>query len=200
MNRSANRSNGFIDQWSAPGPPCISASGGPFPITSTKRSTSRTRIVVPAPGSAGDPTLYAASVRFYNSAGLSPDFELRFLAGAGWKLLGSPASPRGYRYRGKDVGDNIIQRVTIRRDSIRVKGFSNYTLNESQQGQIAVRLFLGDMSWCTDSLAKATGNPPSTAYNDRPGKFTAQSKTPAPIACPPEPGGSPSAAFIDAAE
>jgi hypothetical protein len=166
---------------------------------STKKDPVANRIVVPPPGSPGDPRLGAAALRIYNSAGLTNDFDLRPLAAAGWTLLGSETSPKGYRYRGKDIGDNIIKSVTLKADSLKVKGFSFYTLDEAAQGRVAVKLLMGDLAWCADAPAKASGNPPSTAKNDRPGKFTAQPKTPAPSACPPEPG-SPSGAFVLAGE
>src|SRR5262245_57284019 len=155
--------------------------------SSTKKDLVGNRIALPAPGSAGDPRNGGASLRVYNSAGLTNDFLLRMLAPEGWTLLGSESAPKGYRYRGKDVGDSVIQSMTIKADSIRVKGASSYTLDEAAQGRVAVKIFSGTVAWCTDAPAKTSGNPPSTAKNDRPGKFTAQAKTPAPGACPTEP-------------
>ena len=103
--------------------------------------------------------------------------------------------PKGYRYRGKDVGDTVIKSTTIKADSITVKGLSVYSLDEPAQGRVAVEISSGHATWCATRPAKASGNPPSTAKNDHPGKFTAQPKTPAPIACPGRPG-SPSGAFV----
>ena len=61
----------------------------------------------------------------------------------------------------------------------------NYTLDEMAQGHVAVRLSMGSgISYCADAPAKLSGNPPSTVQNDRPGRFVAQPKTPAPSACP----------------
>jgi hypothetical protein len=168
--------------------------------SSTKRDAPANRIVVPVPGGPGDPRVGGASLRVYNSAGLTSDFQLRFLAPQGWRLLGSETNPRGYRYRGKDAGDSIIKSMIIKSDVLKVKGVSFYSLDEPAQGQVAVKIFSGLVAWCTDAPAKATGSPPSTAKNDRPGKFVAQPKTPAPGACPAVPG-SPSGAFVlDGAE
>ena len=60
-----------------------------------------------------------------------------------------------------------------------------FTLDEPSQGRIAVRLTLGSgRPWCAEAPAKASGHPPSTAANDRAGRFVAQPGTPAPLACP----------------
>ena len=131
--------------------------------SSTKKDPVANRIVLPAPGGPGDPRIGGASLRVYNSAGLTTDFQLRFLAPAGWKLLGSTSSPKGYRYRGKDIGDSVIKTMTIKADGITVKGFTAYTLDEPAQGRVAVKIFTGLTAWCADAPAKATGNPPPTA-------------------------------------
>ena len=167
--------------------------------SSTRKDPTPHRIFVPAPGGPSDPRLTGVLLRYYNSGGLTGDSQLRALAPEGWTLLGSTASPKGYRYRGKDVGDTLTKSATIKADSIRVKGFSVYSLDEPAQGRVAVEMSSGLATWCADAPAKASGNPPSTANNDHPGKFTAQPKTPAPIACPGRPG-SPSGAFVLDAE
>jgi CheY-like chemotaxis protein len=59
----------------------------------------------------------------------------------------------------------------------------NYTLNEPSQGRVAALLFVGGTLYCADAPAKATGEPPSTASNDRVDKFVAQPNTPAPPFC-----------------
>ncbi len=167
--------------------------------SSTKKDPVANRIVVPTPGGPADPRTAGATLRVYNSAGLTGDLDVHVLAAPGWTLLGSTSVPKGYRYRGKDVGDPVIKSVTIKADSIRVKGGSAYSLDEMAQGRLAVRIASGATSWCSDAPAKASGNPPSTARNDRPGKFVAQPKTPAPGACPSSPG-SPSGAFLPPGE
>jgi YVTN family beta-propeller protein len=143
------------------------------------------RIVPPLPGSLGDPTLAGGAVTFYNSAGLTLDQDTYVLAAAGWEPLGSATSPKGWKYNGKLVGDTVVKSVTVKADSISVKGAGTYTLNEPAQGRIATRLTLGSATWCADAPAKTSGNPPTSGNNDVAGKFTAQSKTPPPAVCPP---------------
>ena len=77
-----------------------------------------------------------------------------------------------------------MRSVTIRADKITTKGIGSYSLDETSQGRVAVRLFLGPGVWCADAPAKLTGNPPSTAKTDRPGLFAGQAKTPPPAVCP----------------
>ena len=59
----------------------------------------------------------------------------------------------------------------------------SYTLNEPSQGRVAAVLLVGSTVYCSDAPAKASGNPPSTATNDRVDKFVAQPNTPAPPFC-----------------
>jgi hypothetical protein len=125
--------------------------------------------------------------------------QIHLLDAHGWTLLGSTTDPKGYRYRGQYVGDSVIRSATIKGDSVKVKGFSLYSLDEPAQGRVAVRISSGQVAWCADVPAKTSGSPPSTTKNDHPGKFAGQPKTPAPIACPAPPG-SPSGAFVLAAE
>jgi hypothetical protein len=141
-------------------------------------------IMPPLPGSLGDPTFAGGAVTFYNSAGLTLDQDTYALAAAGWEPLGSATSPKGWKYNGKLVGDTVVKSVTVKADSISVKGTGTYTLNEPAQGRIATRLTLGSATWCADAPAK-TGTPPPSGKNDVAGKFTAQSKTPPPAVCPP---------------
>jgi hypothetical protein len=147
------------------------------------------RVVVPAAGSAGDPTLHGATLAVYNSAGSGEKVVVTLPAGA-WTTLGSPSSPTGYRYTGADP-NGPITRVIVKADQLLVRGGKSnwgYTLDEPSQGRIAVRLTLGgSATWCSDAPAKAKGNPPSTASNDRVDRFTAQTRTPAPASCPPLP-------------
>lgn len=152
--------------------------------SSTKKDPLGNRIVVPVPGSADDPTGAGASVVVQNGAGSGESVRVD-LPASGWTRLGSPTSPRGYAYKSADP-NAAVTKVTIKPDLISFKGGKaawGYTLDEAQQGRIAVRLQLGGMFWCADAPAKSSGSPPSTAANDRPGKFVAASKTPAPTSC-----------------
>ena len=100
------------------------------------------------------------------------------------ELLRLPIFPKGWKYNGKLVGDTIVKSVTVKADSISIKGTGTYTLNEPAQGRVATLLALGSATWCADAPAK-TGTPPPSGKNDVAGKFTAQSKTPPPAVCPP---------------
>ena len=104
-------------------------------------------------------------------------------------MLGSPSSPKGWKYRGSRIGDEMVKSVTVKADTIRMRGTGTYTLDEPQQGRVAVTLELGASgpTWCADAPAKLSGNPPSTASNDLPGRFVAQPKTAPPGSCPTPP-------------
>ena len=77
-------------------------------------------------------------------------------------------------------------RVQVRTNLITVKGGKaawNYTLNEPQQGTVAVRLTLGTaQGWCAAAPAKL---PAST--NDKIDRFVGAPKAGAPVSCPPTP-------------
>ena len=95
----------------------------------------------------------------------------------------------GGRYRFRDVNASApVSRVTVTANRVSLVGGGagwGFTLDEPSQGRIAVRLTLGSgRPWCAEAPAKASGHPPSTAANDRAGRFVAQPGTPAPLACP----------------
>jgi hypothetical protein len=150
----------------------------------TKTDPPANRVMPPAAGSGGDPTLHGAVVVVYNSAGSGEQVTVT-LPATGWRLLST-----GYRYTSPATTD-AITRVIVKGDYLKIRGGKEnwgYTLNEPSQGRMAVRLRLGtDTPWCADAPAKASGNPPSTAANDRVDRFVAQPKTAAPAACPPVP-------------
>ena len=140
----------------------------------------------PSPGTPGDPTVGGGTLVVYNAAG-SPEAVTVALPPTGWTALGSPSSPKGYRYR----GSGPIRSVVVRPNRIAVKGGRaawGYTLDEASQGRVAVRLGLGtERPWCADVPAKVSGNPPSTTANDRVDVFVGAPRTPPPSSCPPEP-------------
>jgi len=150
----------------------------------TKLDPPANHVDPPLPGSLADPTLAPSAVTFYNSAGQTLDHETYLLNPNGWQLLGSASAPKGWKYNGKAVGDALVTSITVKADSIRIKGAGSYSLDETKQVRVATRLQLGAATWCADAPAKASGNPPSTAKNDLQGKFVAQPKTPPPAACP----------------
>jgi hypothetical protein len=164
--------------------------------SSTKQSSAH--ITVPAAGSDGDPTVGGALLTVYNSAGATGDVVVVSLPASGWTKVGKTTAT-GWKF--KDTTGPIRQ-VMVKADQIVVKGGKSawtYTLDEPSQGRVAVRLRLGaDPGWCADAPAQAKGTPPSTAKFDRPGKFKAQPKSPAPASCPVVPPvGSPSGAFLE---
>ncbi len=167
--------------------------------SSTKDAPVAARIVPPAAGSVGDPTIGGAALTVYNSAGLTDDVVVVDLPATGWTRLGN-GTLKGWRFKSNDPA-GPIRTVIVKSDSITVKGGKaawSYSLDEVAQGRVAVRLRLGITDgWCADAPARTRGNPPSSSRYDQPDYFKAAPKTPAPVSCPPVPGGgSPSGAFV----
>jgi hypothetical protein len=154
--------------------------------TNTRTSPPGNRVVLPAFGGPGDPTLHGAVLTVYNSSGATTDEVSVSLPAGGWSRLGSS----GYRFRGTDP-NGPVSKVTLRADSISVKGGKanwTYTLDEPAQDEVAVRLQLGSAPvWCAEAQAKASGNPPSTATNDKPGRFVGARSGPPFGSCPATP-------------
>jgi YVTN family beta-propeller protein len=151
--------------------------------STTKNFPVGTRILAPAFGSPDDPRNVGAAVSIYNSAGLTGDSVGYVLPAGGWS-----ATKSGYKYKGAST--EPIPRMTIKNDSISIKGGKDlfgYTLDENAQGGIAVEIQSGAQFWCADAPAKLSGNPPVPDNNDRQDKFVGQPKTPAPASCPPKP-------------
>jgi DNA-binding beta-propeller fold protein YncE len=141
----------------------------------TKRDPAANDVVVPARGSAGDPTFGGADLVVRNSSGLTPDDFVTTLPAAGWSVIGAANAPKGYRFASTT---GPIQRVTLKNHRIIIRGGRaafGYTLDEAAQGSVALRLRLGSGNiWCTDAGAPKT---------DRAGKFKVKN-APAPPACP----------------
>jgi YVTN family beta-propeller protein len=157
--------------------------------TSTKGAATDNRVVVPALGGTGDPTAGGATLRIYNAGGLTGDDVTIDLPADGWRVIGSPTSPKGYRFVG--ASSDPIKRILVKGDKITIRGgraaFA-YSLDEAQQGAVAVVLRLGtDLGWCASAPAKTRGVPPSSADSDQPGRFVGASKTPPPAICPAPP-------------
>jgi len=147
----------------------------------TKDVAPANRVVPPAVGGEGDPTLHGASLVVYNSAGTGEAFGEALPAGD-WIALGSPASPKGFKYKTNDPARSVV-RVVVKRDLLKVKAKGaawGYTLDEPTQGSIAVRFGLGSAApWCADT--------PGAAGRDEQDSFTGVKDAPAPGACPPVP-------------
>ncbi len=141
----------------------------------TKLDPAPNRVVVPAAGSPGDPRLLGATLIVYNVAKTTEEFTTT-LPASGWTAKGDAAAPSGYKFKGTDL-QGPVKKVAVSKDKIAVSGGREkwgYTLDEAQQGPIAVRLVLGNgVEWCTDAVA------PKTDVRD---KFQSLPATP-PTAC-----------------
>lgn len=146
--------------------------------STTSRDPLMNRLVPPARGSAGDPTIFGATVSVVNAQG-SGEGITHALPAAGWRAIGG-APVRGYRYRAIDV-TAAIQRLSLRADRLSLRGGGSgldYTLDEPAQGAIALRLRLGTQTaWCANV-------PAST---DVPGKFVGKKPTAPATTCPAAP-------------
>src|SRR5262249_20667555 len=145
--------------------------------SSTAHASSANRIVPPAPGSDGDPTLHGATLRVYNAAGTTSDDVIVMLP-SGWSLLGRPSRFKGYRYRGVNPA-GPVKTIVVKRARTPVKGGKAnwaYTLDEPSQTRVAVQLSLGTASWCASASGKT----------DKVDRFVGR-KSPPPPSCPPTP-------------
>jgi len=145
------------------------------------RDPAPNQIVVPARGSAGDPTAGGARLAVYNAAGSGELAEVA-LPASGWQALGTGSPPKGYRFR--DLSGALgVQSITLKPNKLTLKGGGAglaYTLDEPSQGRMALRLRFGDATpWCADL-------PPKPGA-DEPDGFQALPKAPAPAVCPPLP-------------
>ncbi len=108
--------------------------------SSNKHDPAANRIVAAAPGSPGDPTLDGGAAAPSTTPPASPSTRTPTrLAAAGWTLLGSADQPEGVTLprQGRSATPSI-KSVTIKADSISVKGIGIYTLDEPAQGRVAV--------------------------------------------------------------
>jgi hypothetical protein len=153
--------------------------------SSTTRDPAAHRIMPPAAGGPGDPTIAGAVLTVYNAAGSGQAVTVP-LPAAGW----SPAGTAGYAFRSPDAGSGVSG-VTVQVDRLRVKGGGagwTYVLADPPERRVALRLTLGsERPWCAAALARVSGNPSSTARSDTLGLFVAQRKLAAPLVCPPAP-------------
>lgn len=168
---------------------------GPPAVPARRRFTFQSRtgsdpsdhaVLVPGGRGTGDPTIAGGVIDVYNASGSGEHVQIALPAG-GWVPYGDPAAPVGYRFSAPSRSAPIA-RVTVRANRLRIRGGGAafaYTLDESAQGSIAVRLRLGTTrAWCAVAVAKTSGSPPSTASYDHVDRFVAAHNTPPPAICP----------------
>jgi len=175
--------------------PPINLNGRTLSFRSAKFGVSPSGVVVPAWGSAGDPTVSGGGMlTVYDGDGGSGVISVA-LPQVGWRLTGTASKP-GYRYSDPQRFLGPITTATLRNGTltIRGKGTALYPLSGAPQGIMALRFEVGsDTLFCAAAPPKA----PSTT-NDTTSKFIAVRNTPAPLTCPSIPGGgSASLAFLD---
>jgi len=140
-----------------------------FKFRSGTRLLPTNRIVPPAVGSAGDPTLFGATLTVTNVGG-DPQTLTIDLPAARWKVIGTATLLKGYQFHDDDVSDGPVFRVFVKTDKLFVVGGRTdwtYVLSTTPQGGVAVRLDVGTgVSWCSEAPAKT----PATIY-DTPAKF-----------------------------
>ena len=153
---------------------------------SSKYGFAPSGVVVPAPGSAADPTSAGANgggatLTVYRTDG-GTDKVVLPLGVARWKKTGTATNP-GFSYGDPKHADGPIAAVTLRNGtlSIRGNGPGIYQLDNAPQGGLALRLQLGGaIEFCA-----AVG--PKDAANDTTGKFVGVRNANAPVSCPPVP-------------
>jgi hypothetical protein len=145
------------------------------------------RIVLPAAGGAGDPTIHGATLIVYNSNGRPLQFTIP-LPASGWDVIGTAANLKGYQYHDASPSDGPVGRIFVKKDKLFVMGGKDefgYALDDTQQGRMAVRFTMGtEVTWCLDAPAKTVGG--TTTLNDSRTRFIAP-KTAAADVCPPLP-------------
>lgn len=142
------------------------------------------RIVPPAPGSAGDPTLHGATFTIYNVAG-NPQVHTATLPAAFWRINGSPTNHKGWLFKDPTTADGPIFRIYLKPDKLFVIGgreLWGYRLDVAPQERVAWRLQLGsDVVLCGEAPAKT----PASTYDTAKKFFTPRAPAPAP--CTPIP-------------
>jgi len=162
---------------------------------SAKQGTSPSGVVAPVWNGPGDPTIGGGgTLVVYDGDGGSELITIA-LPQIGWKRTGTAAKP-GYRYSdpGRFMGPITAATLSNGTLTIRGKGETLYPLTGAPQGSVALRLTVGeDTQFCAAAPAKT----PATT-NDSTKRFVGVRNTPAPVSCPPIPGGgSASQAFLD---
>jgi YVTN family beta-propeller protein len=137
-------------------------------------------VVVPAAGSAGDPTTGGAILTVYR-AGPGGGTVVLGLSASRWTALGSGPGA-GYQYRDAQRVDGPITMVKLRNGKLTVKGKGGglYQLDGAPQGTMALRLRLGT---AVELCAAAPAAAPAGS-NDTTARFLGAKRTPPPDPCP----------------
>lgn len=156
--------------------------------SSTRRSAESARVVPPARGSDGDPTIHGATLAVVNTAGTGETRLINLPPGPEWSALGSAANPKGWKWRSRDPA-SAVSLIQVKQDYIKVKAGNSafeYTLDEPAQLSVGLRLTLGENGWlyCSDATARTKDTPASSAKYDQPGRFTAEKRVVGPLLCP----------------
>jgi hypothetical protein len=139
-------------------------------------------ITSPGVGSDGDPTSDGAILEIVNPVSL--EGQTIALPAVGWQARGNPPGANGYRYRGGKVGTGPCRSVRIRAGQLRARcrgAELTLTLNEAEQGTLAVGLRLGNaITYCT-RFGGTVSQDVGTGQGK--GLFVAKD-APAPVSCP----------------
>lgn len=151
------------------------------PLHATQRfmiTTSTDPAIGPKP--ADDPTLHGASLRVLSAAGGFDNMYL--LPASGWRRLGKPSSPTGYKYSDPRLLNGPVTGATLRAKYLNVsgKGVSLLHTLGLNPDPVFVMLELGATRYCM-SFGTSTGAAPQFSA----GKQFSGKHASAPAACPP---------------
>jgi hypothetical protein len=140
-------------------------------------------IVLPEVGGAADPILGGAVLELVNP--ISGERERIALPASGWSGKGNPPGSKSYLYRDKKQERGPCSKALVRSGKLQVicKGDKlGFTLDEAQQGVLAVGLTLGNaITYCMRFGGDVIRDVPTES--SKTGKFIAK-KGPVPVSCP----------------
>jgi Tol biopolymer transport system component len=99
----------------------------------------------PVLASGADPTVGGATVELRNPS-VGGDSATLVLPAVGWRGLGDPAGTRGYQYKDPDLAIGPCKKALYKAGKVKLACHGSgvgYTLDEAQQGSVAVRLEIG---------------------------------------------------------
>ncbi len=154
------------------------------------KTSSKTPMTPPAPGSADDPTAGGGALRVHNAARRTTDDVTVDLPAEGWKAIRRRGRFAGWRWKPRRRDGHPVRALLVSGAGLVVRAGGPrwpYTLDEPAQEAVAVRVRLGDPAQAAPycAVADRRGAAPGRGA-DAVGRFRAES--PAPQACP-EPSG-----------